>query len=62
MSGRKPLYDTETLEIGEKMQLSWKARKFKDQYLYAFNNKKREIKKKFKAVSEGNKVFIERIL
>lgn len=57
--GRKRLFEPEKLEIGEKMQLLGKAKKFKDQYLYTFN--KRGVEK-FRQLSEGGKVFIERVL
>lgn len=59
MKGRKPLYTPETLEIGEKMELSGKAKKFKDQYLYQFNKRGAN---KYKSFEDGKKVFIERIL
>ena len=58
MAGRKPLYDTESLQIGSKIELRGKARKFKDQYLHAFNNRG---EKKFKQILNEGKVFIERI-
>ena len=56
--GRKRLYNPETLEIGAKMELSGKVKRFKDQYLYQFNNRGAE---KFKTIIEGRKVFLERI-
>ena len=58
MAGRKPLYDTESLEIGSKMELKGKAKRFKDQYLYAFNERS---EKKFRQILEDGKIFIERI-
>lgn len=41
------------------MQLLGKAKKYKDQYLYQFNERGEA---KFRTSTEGNKVFIERIL
>jgi hypothetical protein len=58
MSGRKPIYQPENLEIGGKMQLLGKALKFKDQYLYQFNKRN---KGKFQLVREGKKIFVERL-
>jgi len=58
MAGRKPLYDTENLEIGSKIELRGKSKKFKDQYLYTLNNRSRN---KFRQIVEGKKVFLERI-
>lgn len=40
------------------MQLLGKAKRFKDQYLYQFNKRGNE---KFKTVTDGSKVFLERI-
>lgn len=58
MSGRKRVYKPETLKIGQKMELIGKAKKFKDQYLYQFNQRGTE---KFKQSIDGRKVFIERV-
>ena len=57
--GRNKLYNPETLEIGSKMELSGKVKKFKDQYLYQFNKRGTE---KFRTIVEGRRVFLERIL
>jgi len=57
--GRKRLYNPENLAIGAKMQLFGPVKKFKDQYLYQFNNRGAE---KFRTILEGRKVFLERIL
>lgn len=56
--GRKRLFEPEKLPIGGKMQLLGNAKKFKDQYLYAFNNRGKE---KYITISESGKVFLERI-
>jgi hypothetical protein len=58
MSGRKPLYDIKSLEIGAKIELTGKAERFKDQYLYAFNKRS---KKKYKQITDDDKVYIVRI-
>jgi len=39
MSGRKPIYKPETLEIGEKMALKGNTKKFVHQYIYAFRKR-----------------------
>lgn len=57
--GRKRIYRTENLEIGQKIELSVSNRQFKDQYVSQFNA--RESGKKFKATEEGKRVFIERV-
>lgn len=59
MSGRKPIYTPETLKIGQKMELKGKAKKFKDQYLFAFNSRGDN---KYRTITEDRKVFLERIL
>ena len=59
MSGRKPLYDLETLEIGAKMPLLGKAKKYADQYIYNFNS--RPDGRGYRKVIEGRKIFVERI-
>jgi len=58
-AGRKPLYNPEALELGQKMEMKGKAKKFVHQYLSAFN--KRNSNKKYRYAPEGNKIFIERI-
>jgi hypothetical protein len=55
--GRKPIYDGDSLKIGEKMQLSNRAKPFKYQYLYSVRNRSNG---EFELVEEDNKVFIER--
>ncbi len=57
--GRKRIYNTENLEIGQKIELSPSNRRFKDQYVSQFNA--RELGKKFKAIEDGKKIFIERV-
>jgi hypothetical protein len=58
MAGRKPIYDTESLEIGQKLKLPYRLKKFKDQYLYNFRERNRE--KNFEIIEEGSKLFVER--
>ncbi len=58
--GRKPIYDTKNLEIGNRLQLFGKAKRFKDQYLYTFNG--RHLRRSdFILVEENDKIFVERI-
>ncbi len=59
MAGRNPIYDTESLEIGEKLKLPYRLKDFKDQYLYNF--RKRNKEKDFRMVEEDRKLFVERI-
>ena len=56
--GRKAVHQPEKLEIGEKMELIGKVKKYSWQYLNNFNS--RGIAK-FKHVREDKKIFIERI-
>lgn len=58
MTGRKPLYNPETLEIGGKMELFGKAKEFHYQYIY---QARKRAKGKFKISKQGKKVFIERV-
>jgi hypothetical protein len=57
MRGRKPIYDGNSLEIGEKMQLSNRVKAFKYQYLYSV---RKRTEGEFELVEEDNKIFIER--
>ncbi|HTJ53740.1 MAG TPA: hypothetical protein VL443_30000 [Cyclobacteriaceae bacterium] len=59
MKGRKPLYDIESLQIGEKLRLPKRIERFKDQYLYAFKGRNKQ--KDFKIVEEEEKIYIERV-
>lgn len=59
-AGRKRLYKPETLEIGEKLELSGPAAIYPDQY--AKNFRKSNEGKYFKKKVENGKVFIERVL
>lgn len=59
MAGRKPIYDTENLEIGDKIRLSENIKNFRYQYLRTFN--KRTEGKKFILKTVGEKLFVERI-
>lgn len=63
MTGRKPLYDTDSLEIGEKLRLPEEVRNFKDQYLYTFRKraKKKGLIREFQLVESRSKLFVERI-
>lgn len=57
MAGRKALYNTETLEVGQKMELFGAAKEFKYQYVY---QARKRAKGKFRIVKEKKKIFIER--
>lgn len=57
--GRKPIYDLESLNLGDSIELKGKAKKFSWQYLRNFNA--RNDDRQFKHVREGNKVFIKRV-
>lgn len=56
--GRKRIHEPESLEIGEKMELTGKLKKYSWQYLNNFNDRG---KAKYKHLREDKKVFIERI-
>jgi hypothetical protein len=58
MAGRKPIYDTESLEIGGKLRLSDGVKLYRYQYVRTFNNRSN---KKFALRTEGKKLFVERI-
>jgi len=58
MAGRKPIYNPETLEIGQIMEIKGNKKKFGHQIAYSFNG--RLEGRKFKSYSEGSKVFIKR--
>lgn len=57
--GRKPIYDVKTLEIGAKMELLGKAKKYSDQYIYNFNST--NSGNKYRKVKDGKRIFVERI-
>lgn len=59
MSGRKPIYDVESLEIGQKMKLPPQIHPVRFQYLRNFNG--RDQAKKYKLTREGKKIFVERV-
>jgi hypothetical protein len=59
MKGRKPIYKPEDLEIGEKLPILGSKRRFAHQYAYNFNRRLKD--RKFRAVNDGVKWFIERI-
>lgn len=56
--GRKAIYKPEELEIGEKLELKGKMKRFSWQYLNNFNKKGDA---KFKHVKEGKIIYFERI-
>lgn len=56
--GRKAIHTPEKMEIGEKMELTGKLKKYSWQYLNNFNDRGAA---KFKHLRDGNKVFIERV-
>ena len=56
--GRKPIHKPEELEVGQKMELTGKAKRYSWQYVYNFNNRGTA---RFQHQREGSKVFIERI-
>jgi len=58
MAGRKPIYDTESLEIGQKLRLSKEIELYRYQYVRTFNKRS---EKRFVLKTEGKKVFVERI-
>lgn len=59
--GRKPLFDVESLEIGQKLPFPKRKIKYIYQYLNNFNRKDREIIKEFAKAEVGGDTFIERI-
>jgi hypothetical protein len=59
MKGRKPIYQPEGLEIGEKIQLKGNSKGFANQYAYQFRRK--HPGKIFKKITENGKIYIERI-
>lgn len=63
MSGRKPIYDLKTLKIGSKMRLLDMGEEYADQYIWQFNHRETEVAagRKYKKVTRGSKVFVERI-
>jgi len=56
--GRKAIHKPESLEIGEKMELTGKMRKYSWQYLNNFNKRSDA---KFEHIRDGKKIFIERV-
>jgi hypothetical protein len=59
MAGRKPKYQPEKMQVGDKVQLHGAAKKYADQYVYAF--RKKCPSKSFKKKTESGKIFIERV-
>lgn len=55
--GRNRIHTPETLEVGQRVELTGKAKKYSWQYVYNFNNRGEQ---KFKHVKEDKKIFIER--
>lgn len=58
LRGKKPLYDIKTLQIGGKIELSGKAKKYRDQYLYQF---RKNTIHGLELIKEGKKVYVKRI-
>jgi hypothetical protein len=56
--GRKRIHEPESLEIGQKMELKGKLKKFSWQYLNNFNGRGTA---KYKHVRKDDRVFIERV-
>lgn len=60
MAGRKPIYDVKSLEIGEKLALSKKTKKwYMHQYAYSYNEN--HYPKRFKAEWINERAHIIRI-
>ncbi len=57
--GRKPIYKTESLEIGGRIELKGKPKKYSWQYLNNFNERGEA---KYKHIKDGKNIFIERIV
>jgi hypothetical protein len=57
--GRKRIYNPETLEVGESLQLKRNVREFADQYASRF--RKDYPGRGFKVERDGNRVLIKRI-
>lgn len=60
MKGRKPLYNPDTLKVGEKIALNDNNKEFAYQYAYAFRRKCKG--KRFEKVIENDQVFIQRTI
>jgi len=63
MAGRKKLYEPELLNIGDRIEIKGAKKAFAHQYAYNWGkrlNKRKIDTWSFVAVTEGNKVFIER--
>lgn len=56
--GRIAKHAFNSLKIGEKAELTGKARKFPHQFIYQYNKKDGRV---MKVIREGKKVFAERI-
>ena len=59
--GRNTLYKPETLEIGEKIEITGKRKQYAKQYVQNFKIRETLKGKAFASKREGSKVFIERI-
>ena len=59
MTGRKPIYPTDTIKVGKRIEVEGKTALYKDQFVYALNKHKKP--KRFKSIVKDGKVFIERI-
>jgi hypothetical protein len=60
--GRKPLHKPESMEIGQRMELTGKMKKYSWQYLNNFNKRgtKATPPAKYQHIKEGDKIFIVR--
>lgn len=56
--GRRLLHKPESLQVGDKMELTGKLKKYSWQYLNNFNNRGEA---KYEHVREGKQIFIKRV-
>lgn len=56
--GRKAIHQPENLKVGERMELTGKAKKYSWQYINNFNNRGAA---KFEHEREERKIFIKRV-
>lgn len=55
--GRNAIHKPESLKVGEKMELTGKAKKYSWQYVYNFNKRGRG---EFQHIREEKRIFIQR--
>jgi hypothetical protein len=58
-AGRKKIYKPETLEVGQRMEMRGKAKRYVHQYIRSFNKRKSGME--FKFAPEGENIFVERV-